>query len=118
MPESFAAQFSLSHACWLLGYPLARWVGVAWGLDAAFVALALLALTGGVLAWRAWPAPDQEIVAKIHPDLALIIRIWAMPKMARTSIHITSTDCTRPGRDRDEHCTVGRRPFRGETCDG
>lgn len=70
LPELFAAQFSLSHACWLLAYPLAGWVGAAWGLDAAFAALALLALTGGLLAWRVWPAPDQEIVAHTHPDLA------------------------------------------------
>lgn len=70
LPELFAAQFSLSHACWLLAYPLAGWVGAAWGLDAAFAALALLALTGSVLAWRVWPAPDREIIAHAHPELA------------------------------------------------
>lgn len=28
-PVLFAAQFALSHACWLLSYPLAGWLGLA-----------------------------------------------------------------------------------------
>lgn len=30
-PALFAAQFALSHSCWLVTYPLAGWVGAAWG---------------------------------------------------------------------------------------
>jgi len=41
----FAAQFALSHACWLVTYPLAGWVGAGVGLDVA--ALALAAIGGG-----------------------------------------------------------------------
>jgi H+ antiporter protein len=33
-PAVFAAQFSLSHACWLVTYPLAGWLGLAAGLSA------------------------------------------------------------------------------------
>lgn len=49
----YAAQFALSHACFLLTYPVAGWVG-AWSLPAASVVLAALAVTGLVLACRAW----------------------------------------------------------------
>jgi hypothetical protein len=46
----FAAQFSLSHACFLLTYPLAGWVG---GLQPAPVLVRALLLTGGA-PWRRW----------------------------------------------------------------
>ncbi|MGW3074657.1 MFS transporter [Kitasatospora sp. NPDC001132] len=54
LPAVFAAQFSLSHGCWLLTYPLAGWLGAALGLGAASVALGGVALVSGVLAARAW----------------------------------------------------------------
>ncbi len=69
LPELFAAQFSLSHACWLLAYPLAGWVGATWGLGAAFAALAVLAMVGVVAAWLLWPAPDAERLLHSHPEL-------------------------------------------------
>ena len=43
-PAIFAAQFALSHACWLIAYPLAGWSGGVLGLEAAFSILALVAL--------------------------------------------------------------------------
>jgi len=69
LPELFAAQFSLSHACWLLAYPLAGWVGATWGLGIAFVALATLAVVGAAATWLVWPAPDTETLAHSHPEL-------------------------------------------------
>ncbi|MEV0174649.1 MFS transporter [Streptomyces sp. NPDC050803] len=54
----FAAQFSLSHSCWLLTYPLAGWLGATAGLQSAVVALGALALTAALLAVRLWP-PSQ-----------------------------------------------------------
>lgn len=53
-PAAFAAQFSLSHACWLVTYPLAGWLGAV-GLDAAALVLAALAVVGTVAAVRLWP---------------------------------------------------------------
>lgn len=38
-PALFAADFALSHACWLICYPLAGWVATEMGTPAAFVAL-------------------------------------------------------------------------------
>ncbi|MFE6870727.1 MFS transporter [Kitasatospora sp. NPDC057692] len=58
LPAAFAAQFSLSHGCWLLAYPLAGWLGATAGLTAATLALGALALVAAVLATRLWqPAP-------------------------------------------------------------
>ncbi len=46
-PAVFAAQFALSHACWLLTYPLAGWLGPTVGLVATVLALAALAVGDG-----------------------------------------------------------------------
>lgn len=68
-PALFAAQFALSHACWLLTYPLAGWLGAAVGIPMTLGALGLVTLLGFVLAVRLWPANDPEEIAHSHPDL-------------------------------------------------
>jgi len=68
-PALFAAQFALSHACWLLTYPLAGWLGRAVGIPATLGVLGLVTLLGFVLAARLWPADDPEEIAHGHPDL-------------------------------------------------
>ncbi|WP_263731983.1 MFS transporter [Cellulomonas sp. SG140] len=50
----FAAQFSLSHACWLVTYPLAGWLGAA-GLRGAALVLAVVAAAATVGATALWP---------------------------------------------------------------
>ena len=70
-PALFAAQFALSHACWLITYPLAGWLGAHYGLAASFITLAVLAagsLIMSILIWR--PAHDREIVEHTHDDLS------------------------------------------------
>lgn len=52
---AFAAQFSLSHACWLLTYPLAGWLGVI-GLPGTALVLAGVAAIATVVAWWLWPS--------------------------------------------------------------
>jgi MFS family permease len=53
----FAAHFSLSHACWLLTYPVAGVLGAALGLDVVAALLAgVAALTTVAAAWL-WRAP-------------------------------------------------------------
>lgn len=69
-PAVFAAQFALSHACWLIAYPLAGQVGAAFGQQAAFLVLAALALCGVVAAIRVWPALDPNVIEHDHPELA------------------------------------------------
>jgi hypothetical protein len=54
LPAAFAAQFSLSHACWLLTYPLAGWLGTL-GLGVAAAVLAVVATAGTLAATLLWP---------------------------------------------------------------
>jgi MFS family permease len=54
-PALFAAQFSLSHACWLATYPIAGLLGSTLGLPATAWLLAALAAAALVLAALAWP---------------------------------------------------------------
>ncbi|WP_026554888.1 MFS transporter [Arthrobacter sp. 35W] len=58
----FTAQFSLSHACYLLTYPIAGWVGAQAGQPVAAVVLAVVATLGTAAALRLWPrqAPVPE----------------------------------------------------------
>jgi predicted MFS family arabinose efflux permease len=69
-PAVFAAQFALSHACWLVTYPLAGWLGVTIGLDATFVALSVVCLAGTVAATVLWPADDAIEIEHQHADFA------------------------------------------------
>lgn len=62
-PAVFTAQFSLSHACFILTYPLAGWVGAETSQVAAAAALAMIATLAGLLAARSWPAHDEVVLA-------------------------------------------------------
>lgn len=55
-PAVFAAQFSLSHACWLVTYPLAGVLG-ALGLGRAALVLASLAAVAAAVTAALWPRP-------------------------------------------------------------
>ena len=68
-PAIYAAQFALSHACWLITYPLAGWLGSAFELSAAFAVLALIALAALATALVQWPAHDPAELEHIHPTL-------------------------------------------------
>ncbi len=68
-PALFAAQFSLSHICWLIAYPLAGQIGAGWSIAAAFAAMATLSGLGTVIALGLWPAKDAETVEHRHDDL-------------------------------------------------
>jgi len=65
----FAAQFALSHACWLVTYPLAGWIGAGAGLSVAALTLAAIGAAGLVAVLNLWPARDQAILPHDHPDL-------------------------------------------------
>ena len=68
-PALFAAQFALSHACWLLTYPLAGWLGALAGLNASFIALGVIAALALVLAQRMWPSDDPAETEHRHDGM-------------------------------------------------
>lgn len=53
----FAAQFALSHACFLITYPIAGWVGATAGQAVSAITIAALATLAGIMAAAHWPAP-------------------------------------------------------------
>lgn len=66
-PALFAAQFALSHACWLITYPLAGWMGAKAGVTASFIALTVVAgsaLLLSIFIWR--PAHEEAFVEHTH----------------------------------------------------
>ena len=69
-PALFAAQFALSHVCWLICYPLVGQLGARVGMTAAFGGMAVAAAVGTIAALRLWPANDPDVIAHEHGDLA------------------------------------------------
>ena len=70
-PAIFAAQFALSHACWLITYPLAGWLMTQFGPVAALLGLTGLASFGlGVALWL-WPNSDPDLFEHTHENLPL-----------------------------------------------
>ncbi|WP_306751765.1 MFS transporter [Paracoccus actinidiae] len=68
-PAVFAAQFALSHACWLVCYPLAGYLGATVGMNGAFAILSMIAVAGVTLAWRLWPQGDPTDIPHQHSSL-------------------------------------------------
>ncbi len=68
-PALFAAQFALSHGCWLITYPLSGWLGAHAGMGPTFGVLALIAAVAVALAVFLWPAADDAPVVHRHDDL-------------------------------------------------
>ncbi|TFD76747.1 MFS transporter, partial [Cryobacterium sp. Sr8] len=65
-PAVFAAQFSLSHACFIITYPLAGILGATLGLAQTALILAAIAVLAGIVAVRSWKTP-----ASTKPEEAL-----------------------------------------------
>ncbi len=64
-PALFAAQFALSHACWLVTYPLAGWGGAMIGMVAIASTLAAIACSGTLICLWLWPAGSNS---NLRPD--------------------------------------------------
>ena len=69
-PGLFAAYFALSHACWLIAYPVAGLVSSIWGTNAAFLVLGVLSAIGSIATWLLWPSDDPDILSHRHEGLA------------------------------------------------
>lgn len=68
-PAVFAAQFALSHAGWLLAYPLAGWLGALLSPATAMLLLCPACALLTLAALRVWPAADIEEPEHLHPEL-------------------------------------------------
>lgn len=67
-PAIFAAHFALSHACWLLAYPAAGFIGSLYGMTATFSALAAVVVASTAAAAFLWPADDPDEIEHLHAD--------------------------------------------------
>lgn len=70
-PAVFAAQFALSHGCWLLCYPMAGQIGARFGQTSAFISLGVVGGIGTMIALWLWPASDPDVIEHTHADLAI-----------------------------------------------
>jgi MFS family permease len=62
-PYVFTAQFSLSHACFILTYPVAGWIGASAGLEWSAAVLTAIATLGAGVATASWPRRPQRTSA-------------------------------------------------------
>ncbi|OYX47189.1 MAG: MFS transporter [Alphaproteobacteria bacterium 32-64-14] len=68
-PALFAANFTLSHVCWLIAYPAAGFIGVLADQKVAFLLLAGICGSSVLLTWLVWPASDPNTLLHTHDDL-------------------------------------------------
>lgn len=67
-PAVFTAQFALSHAGWLITYPLMGWAGAGLGLWSALALGAGMAAVAVLAALRVWPS-ERNVITHSHPNL-------------------------------------------------
>lgn len=68
-PAVFAAQFSLSHAGWLVAYPMAGQLAALVGLEPALLVLSGATVMVALLGAQVWPAADPVELLHEHPEL-------------------------------------------------
>jgi MFS family permease len=69
-PAYFSAQFALSHACWLILYPVAGQLGARIGIESTALILAGAILVFALVAAVAWSKHDVETLAHVHEMMA------------------------------------------------
>ena len=65
----FAAQFSLSHAGWLVAYPLAGWLGGVVSVEVSLLMLSAACTVVATFGMSVWPADDPVERDHSHPEL-------------------------------------------------
>lgn len=69
LPKLFAAQFALSHACWLIAYPLSGYLGGLWAIGATFTVFAVVAGLAMHVSQQLWQTDDPEEIEHQHDAL-------------------------------------------------
>jgi MFS family permease len=67
--QIYAAQFALSHLCWLVAYPLTGWASSKLGLEVTFLIMGLLTLIGVIAAARYWRGNDVVNFLHTHDQV-------------------------------------------------
>ncbi len=83
-PAVFAAQFSLSHLCWLLTYPVAGILGTTIGFAGTWTVLLVLAAGAAGAAILIWPRPFSPV----EPSTVGAVGRRAQPVAAGTRRHL------------------------------
>ncbi|MDH3977334.1 MAG: MFS transporter [Gammaproteobacteria bacterium] len=65
-PAYFSAQFALSHACWLIFYPVAGQLSAAFGIEPTAMLLAASTLVFAVIGAVLWPPGTSKPVPHTH----------------------------------------------------
>ncbi|MFQ5973759.1 MAG: MFS transporter, partial [Alphaproteobacteria bacterium] len=65
----FSAHFALSHACWLIAYPLSGWLGSVAGLAVTFTVMAAIVLASTLAAAVLWPRGDPYDLEHAHEPM-------------------------------------------------
>ncbi|RXJ69754.1 MFS transporter [Halarcobacter ebronensis] len=68
--DYFSANFSLSHFCWMIAYPLTGFLGKYVGLNSTFLVLAIISLIALLLAFISYPNPDELELEHSHDKLS------------------------------------------------
>jgi MFS family permease len=69
-PAVFAAQFTLSHACWMVLYPFAGWMMTVFSTATTLAFIALVASPGVLAAAAIWPRNSRKAVSKERSDMS------------------------------------------------
>ncbi len=69
-PSYFSAQFALSHACWMLAYPVAGQLGHLIGIETTALMLGILVTLFSIVAALVWPRNDPEVIEHSHTDVS------------------------------------------------
>jgi len=67
-PAYFSAQFALSHAAWLLGYPIAGQLGARLGMESTALLLGCAIIFFAVIAGAVWPKEDVDKLEHTHEE--------------------------------------------------
>lgn len=67
-PAYFSAQFALSHACWLIFYPLAGQLATYWGVETTAFTLSIVIVVSTLMAAVLWPNQDAVNLVHTHPE--------------------------------------------------
>jgi hypothetical protein len=69
-PSYFSAQFSLTHACWMIAYPVAGQLGVLLGIETTAFLFAMAIASFTALGAMLWPGDETPALEHTHDSLA------------------------------------------------